>query len=56
MGEEQVGRVKQAYKILFRSNLGLAEALSQLEGELGAHPEVAHLVAFVRGSQRGITR
>jgi UDP-N-acetylglucosamine acyltransferase len=56
MGEEQIGRVKQAYKILFRSNLGLAEALSQLEGELGAHPEVAHLVAFVRGSQRGITR
>jgi UDP-N-acetylglucosamine acyltransferase len=56
MGEEQIGRVKPAYKILFRSNLGLAEALSQLEGELGAHPEVAHLAAFVRGSQRGITR
>jgi UDP-N-acetylglucosamine acyltransferase len=56
MGEEQIGRVKQAYKILFRSNLGLAEALSQLEGELGAHAEVAHLLAFVRGSQRGITR
>ena len=56
MSEEQVGRVKQAYKILFRSNLGVAEALSQLEAELGAYPEVAHLVAFVKGSQRGITR
>lgn len=56
MTEEQIGRVKQAYKILFRSNLGLAEALAQIEGELGAHPEVAHLVAFVRASQRGITR
>jgi len=56
MTEEQVGRVKQAYKILFRSNLGLAEALAQIEGELGGHPEVAHFVAFVRGSQRGITR
>jgi len=56
MSEEQVGRVKQAYKILFRSNLGLAEALAQIEGELGTHPEVAHLAAFVRGSQRGITR
>ncbi len=56
MTEDQVGRVKQAYKILFRSNLGLAEALGQLEGELGAHPEVAHLIAFVKGSQRGITR
>jgi UDP-N-acetylglucosamine acyltransferase len=56
MTEEQVGRVKQAYKILFRSNLGLAEALAQIEGELGAHPEIAHFLAFVRGSQRGITR
>jgi UDP-N-acetylglucosamine acyltransferase len=56
MSEEQIGRVKQAYKILFRSNLGLAEALAQLEAELGALPEIAHLIAFVKGSQRGITR
>ena len=56
MTEEQIGRVKQAYKILFRSNLALAEALAQIEAELGAHPEIAHLVSFVRGSQRGITR
>ncbi len=56
MTEEQIGRVKQAYKILFRSNLVLAEALAQVEGELGAHPEIAHFVTFIRGSQRGITR
>ena len=56
LSEDQIGRIKQAYKIVFRSNLGLAEALAQLEGELGAHPEIAHFLAFVRGSQRGITR
>jgi UDP-N-acetylglucosamine acyltransferase len=56
MTEEQIGRVKQAYKIVFRSNLGLAEALAQLEQELGAHPEIAHFLAFVKASQRGITR
>jgi UDP-N-acetylglucosamine acyltransferase len=56
MTEEQIGRVKQAYKIVFRSNLGLAEALAQLEQELGAHPEIAHFVAFLKGSQRGLTR
>jgi UDP-N-acetylglucosamine acyltransferase len=56
MTEEQIGRVKQAYKVLFRSNLGLAEALAQLDQELGEHPEIAHLVRFVRESQRGITR
>jgi UDP-N-acetylglucosamine acyltransferase len=56
MTEEQIGRVKQAYKIVFRANLGLAEAIAQLEQELGAHPEIAHFVAFVKASQRGITR
>ena len=54
--EEQVGRVKQAYKIFFRSNLQTAEALAQLEAELGQHPEVAHFIAFIRGSERGVTR
>ncbi len=56
MSEDQLGRVKQAYKILFRSNLALADALAQLEQELGGHPEIAHLLGFVRSSQRGITR
>ena len=55
-GEEQLGRVKQAYKIVFRSGLGLAEAIAQLEKELGAHPEIAHLVTFLKGTQRGVTR
>jgi UDP-N-acetylglucosamine acyltransferase len=56
MSEEQIGRVKQAYKVLFRSNLALAEAVAQLEQELGSFPEVAHLVRFVKASQRGVTR
>ncbi len=56
MTEEQIGRVKQAYKIAFRSNLGLAEAIAQLEAELGSFPEVAHFAAVLRASQRGITR
>ena len=54
--EEQVARVKQAFKIFFRSNLTAAEALAQLTAELGDHPEVAHLIAFVKASKRGITR
>jgi UDP-N-acetylglucosamine acyltransferase len=56
MSEEQIGRIKQAYKVVFRSNLGLAEALAQLEAELGTYAEIAHFLAFVKGSQRGITR
>jgi len=56
MSEEEVGRVKQAFKIFFRSNLTAGEALAQLKAELGQHPEVAHFIAFVEGSKRGITR
>jgi UDP-N-acetylglucosamine acyltransferase len=56
MSEEQVARVKQAFKIYFRSSLQAAEALAQLKAELGQHPEVAHLVTFIEGSKRGITR
>jgi UDP-N-acetylglucosamine acyltransferase len=56
MAEEQIGRVKQAYKIVFRSNLGLAEAITELVAELNGYPEIDHFVAFLKGSQRGITR
>ena len=56
MTEDQVGRVKQAFKVLFRSGLPAAEAVAQLEAELGAHPEIAHLVAFAKSSKRGLTR
>lgn len=56
MTEEQIGRVKQAYKIVFRSSLGLAEAIAQLEAELSGHPETDHFIGFLKGSQRGITR
>ncbi len=56
MSEEQVGRVKQAFKIYFRSSLQAAEALAQLKAELGQFPEVAHFIGFVEGTRRGITR
>jgi UDP-N-acetylglucosamine acyltransferase len=54
--EEQVARVKEAYKIVFRSGTPLKEAVAQLEAEMGTQPEIAHLVAFLRKSERGITR
>ncbi len=56
MSEEQIGRVKQAYKVVFRSGLQLGEALAQVEGELGSFPEIAHFIAFIAASKRGITR
>lgn len=54
--DEQQGRIKEAYKILFRSKLTLAEALTKLKAELGGHPEIDHLIDFVSSSKRGLTR
>ena len=54
--EEQIGRVKDAYRILFRSKLPLEEALEQLRTEFGGYPEVDTLVSFVATSKRGLTR
>ncbi len=56
MEEEQIGRIKQAYKVVFRSNLGLQEAIAELAEELSGYPEIDHFMAFLKGSQRGITR
>jgi UDP-N-acetylglucosamine acyltransferase len=54
--EEQVGRVKDAYRIVFRAKLPLQDALGQVRAELGMHPEIAHWVKFIDGSERGILR
>jgi UDP-N-acetylglucosamine acyltransferase len=56
LGEAQIGRIKQVFKVFFRSGLQAAEALAQLAGELGQHPEVAHFLSFVESSKRGVTR
>jgi UDP-N-acetylglucosamine acyltransferase len=54
--EEQIGRIKEAYRILFRSKLGLNEALAKLRVEHAGHPEIDRLLDFVGNSKRGITR
>lgn len=54
--DEQQGRIKDAYRILFRSKMGLNEALSQLREGMGQHAEIALLLEFITNSKRGITR
>lgn len=54
--EELIARIKEAYRILFRSKLGVAEALAKMKAELGGHPEIDHLIDFVSQSKRGLTR
>jgi UDP-N-acetylglucosamine acyltransferase len=48
--------LRQAFKILFREGLTIPNALARIEAELPPHPELAHLIAFVRKSERGISK
>ncbi len=56
VSEETQMALKQAYKILFRGGLTNSNALSRIESELPPLPEVRHLVAFARVSERGLSK
>jgi UDP-N-acetylglucosamine acyltransferase len=48
--------LKKAYRILYRKKLPVAKALEEMEQTLEQAPEIRDLIAFVRASDRGITR
>jgi UDP-N-acetylglucosamine acyltransferase len=48
--------LKHAYKILFREGLTIPNALARIEAELPPSAELHHLTAFVRSSERGISK
>jgi UDP-N-acetylglucosamine acyltransferase len=52
---EQMNVLKQAYQLLYRSGLKLADALARIESEI-PDENTLHLVEFIRGSKRGIAR
>ncbi|MGE5529904.1 MAG: acyl-ACP--UDP-N-acetylglucosamine O-acyltransferase [Patescibacteria group bacterium] len=49
-------QIKQAYRILYRSNLSVAQAIEQMEQELQGSPEIDHFIRFLRNAERGICR
>jgi len=53
--EPDIAALKQAYRILFLSKLRLEQALARIEAEIPTG-HTAHLVNFVRRSERGICR
>jgi UDP-N-acetylglucosamine acyltransferase len=55
-GTEQIRNIKNAYKVLYRSDLRLEEALQQLRALGEAQPEVALMARFLEKSERSITR
>jgi len=53
--EEVVSELKKAYRLFFRSELNVRQALDQARSELQPFPEVQDLVAFIESSGRGTT-
>ncbi len=54
---ETIRQLKEAYELLFRSELNAQQALERVrEAQLDACPEVAELVEFVATTKRGVTR
>jgi UDP-N-acetylglucosamine acyltransferase len=52
--EEVVSELKKAYRLLFRSELNVSQALAQAASELKPFPEVKALMDFVETSGRGV--
>ena len=54
--ENTIKALKDAYRIIFRSDLLLETSLKKVEAEVEDCPEVRHLVNFIRESKRGFCR
>jgi UDP-N-acetylglucosamine acyltransferase len=57
-GVSEAGRkaIKEAYRILYRQDMPVVQALEKIEAELEQTPEIQHLLEFCRASEKGITR
>lgn len=52
--EDVVRELKRAYRLFFRSDLNVSQAMERAETELEMFPEVRELMAFVEASNRGV--
>ena len=53
---EEINNIKNAYRILYRSELTLSEAISELEKLVGNQPELLIFLESLKQSDRGIIR
>jgi UDP-N-acetylglucosamine acyltransferase len=56
VAEESQAALKQAFRLLFREGLTVSNALIRMEAEVKPLPEIQHLIAFTRASERGISK
>ena len=54
--EEQIRAVRDAYRVVYRSDLRLSEALARLEPQARERPEIRVFVDFIQAATRSIVR
>ena len=54
MGEATIRELKRAYRLLFRSDLNVTQAIERVQNETEPLPEVKELIRFVEDSERGV--
>lgn len=54
--EKAIAMLKRTYRLIFRIGITLNEAIERVKAEVDQTPEVARFMAFIKTSQRGITR
>jgi UDP-N-acetylglucosamine acyltransferase len=54
--DEQIRNIRDAYRVLYRSELKLSEALAQLAPLAQAHAEIRVFADFIRSSTRSLVR
>ena len=54
MDEATIRELKRAYRLLFRSDLNVSQAMERVQNELEPMTEVRELVRFVEASERGV--
>jgi UDP-N-acetylglucosamine acyltransferase len=54
MDEATIRELKRAYRLLFRSDLNVTQAIERVMNEIDALPEVRELIRFLEASERGV--
>jgi UDP-N-acetylglucosamine acyltransferase len=54
--EAQIRNIRNAYRVLYRSDLKLTEAIERLAGLAGEQPELVPFVEFIQASSRSLVR
>jgi UDP-N-acetylglucosamine acyltransferase len=53
---DAIRQIKDAYRLIFQSELNVSQALDELSARDDLTPEVDYMIEFIRASDRGITK